>query len=351
MPAPPGSFRRSSSTPSVAARSTSASTCPSWRASTAAAPSHCAGARAPPAMPAASSRWSPPTTRRSPRSLRTATCRGSLLRRVRGLYRVDAAERLDDRGVELRAGAPAQLGERLGGVERPLIRAVGRHRVVRVAHRHDPRAERDRLAAQPVRVAVAVVVLVARAHERRDRAQRDRGAEDALADDRVPGDERPLVRVELVGLVEDRARHGDLADVVQLGGVADVLERARVEAELARDCGGEQGDVVDVRAEGGGGWARGSGWCPSSALRSTSRLCSSAERRAVAFSAYIRRSAIPSALPASSASSGTRTHPWAALTSKPSPTSPSARRPRSSVASGLPSSIGASTQNSSPPMR
>src|SRR4051794_9075060 len=98
-------------------------------------------------MPAGSSRWSPPTTRRAPRCSRTATCRGSLLRRVGGLYRVDTAERLDDGGVELRAGAPAQLGERLGGVERPLIRAVGRHRVVGVAHRHDARAERDLLAA------------------------------------------------------------------------------------------------------------------------------------------------------------------------------------------------------------
>src|SRR4051812_5057638 len=159
-------------------------------------------------MPAASSPWSPPTIRRSPRSSTTpasaARCRGSLLGRVRGLQRADAAEGVHDDWVELGAGAAAQLGERLLGIERALVRAVRRHRVVGIADRDDSCAERDLVAGEAVRVAVAVVVLVARAHERGDRTQRDRGAEDALADDRVAGDELPLVRVELARLVEDR---------------------------------------------------------------------------------------------------------------------------------------------------
>jgi len=40
------------------------------------------------------------------------------------------------------------------------VRAVRRERVVDVGDRHDARAERNQLSAQPVRVAAAVVALV-----------------------------------------------------------------------------------------------------------------------------------------------------------------------------------------------
>src|SRR6478735_12472905 len=94
--------------------------------------------------------------------------------------------------------------------------------------------------ARPVGVAAAVPALVARAHELGDGAQRDGGAEDALADERVAGDERPLVGVELPGLVEDRAGDGDLADVVELRRLADVVELLAGEAELLRNRLGQQ---------------------------------------------------------------------------------------------------------------
>ena len=51
------------------------------------------------------------------------------------------------------------------------VRAVLGHRVERVADGDDARAERDRLAAEAVGVAAAVPALVARAHDRRDRAR------------------------------------------------------------------------------------------------------------------------------------------------------------------------------------
>ena len=56
---------------------------------------------------------------------------------------------------------------------------------------------------------------------------------DALADDRVTADELPLGVVERAGLVQDRVRDGDLADVVQLGGVADCVDAPRSSGRAA----------------------------------------------------------------------------------------------------------------------
>src|SRR5438067_12035172 len=62
----------------------------------------------------------------------------------------------DDRRVELRAGAAAELSETgLRGPPRA-IDPVGGDRVVRVGDEDDPRPERDLLAAQAVRIARAV---------------------------------------------------------------------------------------------------------------------------------------------------------------------------------------------------
>src|SRR3954447_25256989 len=65
-----------------------------------------------------------------------------------------------DPWIELGSGAAAQLRD--GGVRRHrlLVRAPAEHRIVGVAGADDAGAERDLLAAQPVRVAVAVPALV-----------------------------------------------------------------------------------------------------------------------------------------------------------------------------------------------
>jgi hypothetical protein len=75
------------------------------------------------------------------------------------------------------------------------------------------------------------------------------GLDDPLADHRVAAHVRPLVLVERTALLQDVARHGDLADVVQLGGGRDALHLVVVEPEAAGDCGGQDGDVGTVGGE------------------------------------------------------------------------------------------------------
>ena len=144
---------------------------------------------------------------------------------------------------------PAQRQQlRLGVLARHAraVRPVGHHRVERVADGDDPRAERDRLAGEPVGVAAAVPALVAGAHERGDGAQRGHREQEALADERVAAHELPLGVVERAGLAQDRLRQPDLADVVQLGAVEQLGQRLLRHAEPAADGDGELPDVEDV---------------------------------------------------------------------------------------------------------
>ena len=61
---------------------------------------------------------------------------------------VEVAEELDELGIELRARVPAQLVDRLVVGDRPLVRPVMDHRVVRVRDGHDAGAERDLVGTQ-----------------------------------------------------------------------------------------------------------------------------------------------------------------------------------------------------------
>ena len=61
--------------------------------------------------------------------------------------------------------------DRLGARERLAVHAVAGHRVVGVAGEHDPRGERDLLAGDAVRIALAVLTLVAGPHDLPDAAQ------------------------------------------------------------------------------------------------------------------------------------------------------------------------------------
>ena len=131
------------------------------------------------------------------------------------------------------------------------VAAVAGHRVPGVAGEDDARAERDGLAGQAVGVAAAVPALVAGAHDAPHGAQRLGRADDALADDRVLADEAPLGLVERAGLVQDRVRDGDLADVVQLGGADHDVEVLGVEAQARAHRARELGDVVHVALQVG----------------------------------------------------------------------------------------------------
>src|SRR6185312_14093828 len=148
-----------------------------------------------------------------------------------------------------RAGAALELGERLVGRLGPRVWAVGDHGVEGVADRDDAGAERDVGAGEAVGVAAAVEGLVRGADELRGAAERGGGGDDPLADDGVPAHEGPFLVVEGSRLVDDGVWDGDLADVVQRGGVAYLGEILAVDAGAAGDLGGELGDAVLVVAE------------------------------------------------------------------------------------------------------
>src|SRR5207244_6203947 len=65
-------------------------------------------------------------------------------------------ERGHDLRVELRTGAALELRERLVRDEPATVGALRGHRVEGVRDEEDPRAERDLLARQPIRIAPAV---------------------------------------------------------------------------------------------------------------------------------------------------------------------------------------------------
>src|SRR4051794_6710151 len=115
--------------------------------------------------------------------------------------------------------------------EPPAIRAVGRHRVVRVADEDDPRLERDLLARDAVGIAAAVPALVAVAHDLAHLLQLLDRRDDPLTELGMRLHDRALFRGQAAGLREDRALDADLADVVQERTELEALERRLVETE------------------------------------------------------------------------------------------------------------------------
>ena len=128
------------------------------------------------------------------------------------------------------------------------VRAVGRHRVVRVADEDDSRLERDRARRR------------ARRDSRSRPSARGRGGRSAAppagwsigARIRSPSSgcvsiTRALLRRQPAGLREDRRRDADLADVVEERAELEPLERMLAEAELAADAEREIGDPARVR--------------------------------------------------------------------------------------------------------
>ena len=201
------------------------------------------------------------------------------------------------------------------------VRPVRRHRRERVAHEHDLRAERDVVAGQRVRVAAAVPALVAGADEPGDADERGSAGDDALADQRVAAQELPLGVVELAGLVQQRARDRDLADVVQLGRGRDALDRPRRRARARARCR-RPASPRPRRAR--------SARRPTRRRRAAARSCSARAPRCGRCSsprtARGRRRAVPRR--PRTRRSGMRAKPQEAPILKPSPCVDSARRVR-----------------------
>src|SRR5579864_8052193 len=93
-----------------------------------------------------------------------------------------AGEELDHLGVPLAARAGQERGRRLLGRAAGAVRPVVDHRVEGVAHRDDPGQPGDLPAAQAVRVAAAVEVLVVVSDDRKQAGAGMERADDALAD-------------------------------------------------------------------------------------------------------------------------------------------------------------------------
>ena len=111
--------------------------------------------------------------------------------------------------------------------------------------------------------------------------------DDPLADQRVAADELPLVRVQRAGLGEDRVRDRDLADVVQLGGVAHALGLVSVRPRRRA--------VASASSATPSRWVTSSGSRSVSARSSTSLDWRVADVRPAFFCAYMRWSAMRSA--------------------------------------------------------
>ena len=135
--------------------------------------------------------------------------------------------------------------------------------------------------------------------------------------------------VERAGLVQDRVGHGDLADVVQLGGAHEHVERLGVQAERG-------GRRPAARSATPVEWSSRSGSRSAITRTSRSRAWPREPPRRRRLRAYMRASASRSASVASPASSGSTTRPCDAVTEKPSPCSLSA--PTARATSGASSS-------------
>ena len=148
------------------------------------------------------------------------------------------------------AALAAQLVERLGHRPRLLVGPIGEQRVEDVAHRADAPDERDLLAGQAGRVAVAVPALVVgagdllgHAHDVRARARQQLGA-----DRRVAAHELAVLGRERAGLQQDGVGHADLAHVVQQARVAQRLGLGRGHAQLQPEALAHAADALEVQA-------------------------------------------------------------------------------------------------------
>ena len=165
-------------------------------------------------------------------------------------------EDLDEAGVELLAGDPAQLLDRVVARHRRAVGVARGHHVVGVGDGDDPRQLRDVVACEAARVALAVDPLVVGEDDLGDRPVAVERGDDPGALLRVAADQHPvLVGERHVGL-EDAVGKDELADVVQQrGDVDELLLLARVAGALgdrprvAGDRGGVPGGHLVAQVE------------------------------------------------------------------------------------------------------
>ena len=140
---------------------------------------------------------------------------------------------------------------------RVAVRPVGRHRVVGVGDRDDPRYERDVVVDETVRIALTVDSLVVMADDPSRSPSTRHVGEDALSDRRVLLHLAALLERERAGLFEESRRKADLPDVVdeatEVRLVAHLVGESHALGDVARvdrDSGRVAGRVPVSRVEG-----------------------------------------------------------------------------------------------------
>ena len=157
---------------------------------------------------------------------------------------------VDDGRIERLARFLLQQADRGVEAHRLVIRPLGHQRVEVVDDRQDARAERNLLALQARRIALAVPALVMAQDERRDRIRERHRADDVGADLRVGADLLELFGRQRARLREDVLGHGELADVVQQRRRLHALDLVLRHAERARERRRVELHAADVRLRG-----------------------------------------------------------------------------------------------------
>src|SRR5262249_29927767 len=122
--------------------------------------------------------------------------------------------------VELRPGAATDLFERSRQWALAAVRTIRRHRIKRVRHGHHAGNQRDVIALETVRIALAVIPLVVVSYGLRLAREELQRLENLVADDRMGTNQLELLLRELARLAEDVVHDNELAEVVQHPGAA-----------------------------------------------------------------------------------------------------------------------------------
>ena len=160
-------------------------------------------------------------------SRRRAPCKATRRRRAGGSAWIRSRQRkkasITARSHCVPAPSVEDALDLLGG-HRRAVGPRGAHRVVAVGHGEDPGEERDRLALEPLGVALAVELLVVVEHAGQEVGDRLQAGEDAVADLDVLVDVLELLGGERPALAQDGVADADLADVVEQAGEVDVAQ-------------------------------------------------------------------------------------------------------------------------------
>jgi hypothetical protein len=172
--------------------------------------------------------------------------------RVAGLGGGTGSAPLPDGSGGCRRSSEAKRGAISGSSWAPAARSISAQAsavrdqpAVAVGDRDDPSLDRNLLAAQPVRVAVAVPALVVVADRRRERHEPRHPLDDPGSDHGVQLDHRALLAREGARLEQHPLAHAELADVPQQARELQLLATGRLDVEPL-------GHPVDVSADLGG---------------------------------------------------------------------------------------------------